>query len=104
MSGNPEIAAMQSELSLLRDLCRQHEADREAKDYYERLLAEIGSSIGCGHIDDRLPSCVSSIAKQQQEAAEFIKQIVARNGITPQGVQTLETWLKENELGGMRRG
>ena len=55
---NPEMQALREENALLRALCRQHEIDRDTKDYYERLLTEIGRKIGCNHLDDRLPQCV----------------------------------------------
>lgn len=56
-----ELKAKDHELSLLRDLVRSHEADRERAETYERYLTEIGRSIGCGHLDDRLPSCVTDV-------------------------------------------
>lgn len=93
-SENPELEALRHENSLLRDLARTHEVDRDAKDYYERLLTEIGKAIGCGHLDDRLPSCVSDIARERDDAVAALKQIVRRNGITTQGVAAIEKWLK----------
>ena len=54
-----KIKALEHENALLRELVRQSEPDREAKETYERYLIEIGKMIGCGHLDDRLPSCVA---------------------------------------------
>ena len=91
---NPEIASLKEENSRLRDLVRQHEIDRDAKEYYERLLAEIGKSIGCGHIDDRLPSCVGDVIRDGNDAISILKTIVRRNGILPEGVHRIEDFLK----------
>ena len=55
---NPELQALRDENVRLRELVRTHEIDRDVKEFYERLLTEIGRIIGCGHIDERLPSCV----------------------------------------------
>ena len=93
---NPEIEALRHENELLRNLCQSHELDRDAKEYYERLLTDIGKSIGCGHIDDRLPSCVDNAMSESKEAIDILRRIVARNGVTPQGVQQIEKWLKEH--------
>jgi hypothetical protein len=92
---NPEIETLKHENLLLRDLARTHEVDRDTKDHYERILTDIGKSIGCGHIDERLPSCVTKISEERDDAVTMLRQIVARNGVTPQGVKQIEDWLKE---------
>lgn len=67
------IAALEHENSLLRDLARKHEVDRDAAEFYERLLTEIGKSIRCGHLDERLPSCVEEAVGLQDELAVALK-------------------------------
>lgn len=77
---NHELEALREENRLLRDLCRQHEIDREAKEYYERLLTEIGRSIGCGHPDDRLPSCVDEAVNEPSELVQLLNALTADEG------------------------
>lgn len=61
------IRAKDHELSLLRDLARQHEADRDRAEKYERQLIEIGRLIGCNHHDDDfgLTRCVSDLVAER---------------------------------------
>lgn len=96
---NPELEALRQENQLLRDLVRTHEVDRDTNEYYERILDRIAKSIGCNHIDDRLPSCVETVALEHDVMLNWLKQIVRRNGITPQGVGIIEKWLKAKEFG-----
>lgn len=77
---NPELQALREENQHLRELARTHEIDREAKDFYERLLTEIGKSIGCGHLDERLPACVSEAVSKKSELAELLNALTADEG------------------------
>lgn len=91
---NPELQALRDENARLRELVRTHEIDRDSKEFYERLLTEIGRIIGCGHIDERIPSCVENIVNERNDCVSSLRKIVVRNGVTAQGVKQIEDFLK----------
>lgn len=53
-----EVMLLREENKHLRRLLMEYEIQWETKNYYERILEEIGRTIGCGHLDDNLPKCV----------------------------------------------
>lgn len=72
-----KIAALEHENSLLRNLVRESEPDREKAEYCERMLEEIGRSIGCNHIDDRLPSCVREAMDLHDDLVKALRCLMA---------------------------
>lgn len=80
---NQELESLREENALLRNLARQHEVDRDTKEYYERLLTDIGKSIGCGHLDDRLPSCVSEAVEGPRHMLRNFYAILRHKNISP---------------------
>ena len=103
---NPEIDALREENSRLRELCRTHEIDRDTKEFYERLLTEIGNTVGCSHLDERLPSCVYEVAsnaallkRHLRKLAEVSRDTTADNAfgkLIDLGVQAKEFLQADN--------
>lgn len=53
-----KVKALETELSMVRTQANRNADRAEMADRYELWMTDIGKSIGCGHVDERLARCV----------------------------------------------
>lgn len=83
------VAEFDKELAALRSQAQKDNLRAEDADRYEQWLVDIGRNIGCGHVDERLPSCIAEEFEKLRDENAIMRQSLKVARLTDEKYLTL---------------